>query len=170
MKKLVLVCLFIAGATLSFAQQITMFGVVDTSLVYSTFYRNSSAVRNYDAKRAQFQKEIDNLTNELREKQTRMLELERDGKKTEALRLQTQITKDTEYLQEYSYAKNIELDNLQKNLANSNEFYQNLYEVIEDIAEAEGFSMILDMQNDAILWYSPSVDITRDVIEKLSAM
>ncbi len=170
MKKLLLVCLLVAGATMSFAQQITMFGVVDTSLVYSTYFRNSSAVRNYDQKRASFQKEIDELTSELREKQMRKLELEREGKKTEALRLETQIAQDTEYLQEYSYAKNIELDNLQKNLANSNEFYQNLYEVIEDIAEEEGYSMILDMQDDSILWHSPSVDITRDVIDRLSAM
>ncbi len=33
------------------AQQLTRFAVVDTSRVYNTFFRDSAAVRNYDAKK-----------------------------------------------------------------------------------------------------------------------
>jgi outer membrane protein len=51
----------------------------------------------------------------------------------------------------------------------SDSFYETLYSVIETIAESEGLSIILSLQQaNAILWYSPSVDVTDKVINKLS--
>ncbi len=171
MKKIMfMVVLLISCAWIAVAQQITMFGVVDTSLVYTTYFRNTTAVRNYDARRLEFQTEVDELTNELKELQNQKLELERNGDRAQAMRIEAQIAEDAAFLQEYTYAKNIELENLRKNLADSDSFYQNLYEVIGDIAEEEGFSMILDLQEDSILWYSPSVDITREVISRLGSL
>ncbi len=171
MKKIMfMVLVMVSCASLSIAQQITMFGVVDTSLVYTTYFRNTTAVRNYDAKRLEFQNEINDLTNELRDLQAQKLELEKNGDRTQAVRLEAQIAEETEFLQEYTWAKNVELENLRKNLADSDTFYQNLYKVIGDIAEAEGYSMILDLQEDSILWYSPSVDITKDVISRLGSL
>jgi outer membrane protein len=39
---------------------------------------------------------------------------------------------------------------------------------LEKIAEAGGYSMILSLQeSNAILWYSPTVDITDQVIKQL---
>ena len=49
------------GAGLA-AQQITNVGVVDTGRVYTTYFRESAAVRNYDSKKAEFQAEIDRRT------------------------------------------------------------------------------------------------------------
>ncbi len=171
MKKIIsILVLFMLCVSFAVSQQITMFGVVDTSLVYTTYFRNTAAVRNYDSRRLAFQTEIDELTNDLRDLQARKLELEASGDRTEAIRLEAQIAENAQYLQEYSYAKNIELENLRKNLESSDEFYQNLYEVIGNIAEEEGFSMILDLQDDSILWYSQSVDITREVITRLGSL
>ncbi len=168
MKKIIIMLVLVVLCTsVAVSQQITMFGVVDTSLVYTTYFRNTAAVRNYDEKRIEFQNEIDALTNDLRELQAQKLEYERDGNRTQAIRLEAQIAEDAQYLQEYSYSKNIELDNLRQNLENSDEFYKNLYEIIGNIAEEEGYSMILDLQEDSILWYSPSVDITKEVISRL---
>ena len=71
-------------------------------------------------------------------------------------------------MQEYTTAKNMELDSLKKSLQNSDDFYQKLYATLEKIAEAGGYSMILSLQqSNSILWYSPSVDITDDVIKSL---
>ncbi len=167
------ICIFLVLALcvcFGFSQQITMFGVVDTSLVYTTYFRNTTAVRSYDAKRLEFQNEINDLTNDLRELQAQKLEFEKSGNKTQAVRLEAQIAEDAEFLQEYTWAKNIELENLRKNLADSDAFYQNLYKVIGNIAEEEGYSMILDLQEDSILWYSPSVDITKEVISRLGSL
>ncbi len=170
MKKIIIMLLLVFCVAACFAQTITMFGVVDTSLVYSTYFRDTTAVRNYDSKRLEFQNEINELTTELRELQAQKLEYEKAGNKTQAVRLEAQITEDAEFLQEYTWAKNIELENLRKNLANSDDFYQNLYKIIGDIAEEKGYSMILDLQEDSILWYSPSVDITKEVISRLGSL
>ena len=170
MKKIVCLLVLMGTACFAFSQQITMFGVVDTSLVYTTYFRDTTAVRNYDAKRLEFQNEINAMTQDLQELQEKKLELEKANKKTEAIKLEAQIAQDAEFLQEYAYAKNIELNTLQKNLTNSDDFYIKLTKVIGDIAEAKGYSMILDLQEDSILWYSPSVDITNEVISRLGSM
>ena len=83
-------------------------------------------------------------------------------------RLESEITKKTDALTEYTNAKNVELESLKKNLQNSDAFYKKLYGVLEKVAENEGYSMIMSLQQaNAVLWYSPSVDITEKVIAEL---
>ena len=61
------------------------------------------------------------------------------------------------------------MESLKSKLADSDSFYDTLYSVIENIAESEGLSLILSLQQaNAILWYSPSVDITDKVIDRLA--
>lgn len=152
----------------TFSQQITRFGVVDTSRVYQSYFRNSASVRNYEAKKAQFQDEINKRTQELQDLRERKLEYEKDGNESSALRLESDITKKTDFLNEYTNAKNIELETMRNSLQRSDAFYQKLYETLSRIAESEGYSMILSLQQaNAILWYSPSVDITDQVIREL---
>ncbi|MCR5605786.1 MAG: OmpH family outer membrane protein [Treponema sp.] len=155
-------------STVLFAQQITRFGVVDTSRVYQSYYRNSAPVRNYEAKKSEFQNEIKKRTAALRDLQEKKLEYQKNGDDSNVLKVEAQITKDTQYLQEYTTAKNMELESLKASLKNSDEFYQKLYATLAKIAESNGYSMILSLQQtDSVLWYSPSVDITDEVISSL---
>ena len=173
MKKInkLLICLsffFVFGIANAAAQQITKFGVVDTAKVYNAYFRNSAPVRTYEKKRAEFQDEINKKTNELRELQQKKLDLENSGNDVAALKIESEIIKKKDYLTEYTNAKNVELESLQKSLKTSDEFYKKLYNTLEKIAEAGGYSMILSMQeSNAILWYSTSVDITNQVISEL---
>ncbi|MDR3284378.1 MAG: OmpH family outer membrane protein [Treponema sp.] len=161
----ILFCLCSLGI---FSQQITKFAVVDTSRVYTAYYRNTAPIRNYESKRADFQKEIDKQTDELKKMQTQKLEYEKNGNTAASLRLEDEIRKKTEFVTEYSNAKNIELETLRTNLQSSDAFYQKLYDTLAKIAESEGYSMILSLQqNNGILWYSPAVDITDMVITAL---
>jgi outer membrane protein len=158
---------FLACAGIS-AQQITKFGVVDTAKVYNAYFRDSSAVRNYEKKKAEYQDEINSRTQELRDLQQKKLNYQSAGDDANALRVEGDITKKTEYLNEYTNAKNVELATMQKSLQNSDSFYKKLYNVLAKIAESGGYSMILSLQQDnAILWYSSSVDITDQVISEL---
>jgi outer membrane protein len=162
--------LLLAGAELC-AQQITRFGVVDTALVYTTYFRESSAVRNYDAKKTEFQTEINTRTEELKKLQQQKLDYQKAGNTTAEMRVTSEITKKSEFLTEYTRAKNIELEALRKKLESSDSFYESLYTVIGRIAESEGYSMILSLQQaNTILWYSPTVDITDKVISALSSI
>lgn len=162
---------FILGVCFSlpaFSQQITKFGVVDTAKVYDAYFRNSTPIRNYEKKKAEFQEEINKRTEELRELQQKKLEYEKNGNDSMALRTESEITKKKDYLTEYTNAKNVELDSLHKSLQNSDEFYKKLYDTLAKIAESGGYSMILSLQDsNSILWYSSSVDITNQVISEL---
>ena len=150
------------------AQQITKFGVVDTAKVYSAYFRNSAPIRNYEKKKAEFQEEINKRTEELKTLQQKKLEYEKNGNDSQALKIEAEITKKTDYLTEYTNAKNVELESMLKSLESSDDFYKKLYNTLGQIAESGGYSMILSLQaSNSILWYSNSVDITDQVIQKL---
>lgn len=151
-----------------FAQQITRFGVVDTAKVYQAYFRNSAPVRNYESKKAEFQNEIVKRTEEIQKLKQQKADYTSSGNEGAALKLDTDIIKKTDALTEYTNAKNVELESMKRNLQNSDSFYKKLYSVLERVAENEGYSMILSLQqNNAILWYSSSVDVTDKVIAAL---
>ena len=150
-----------------FSQQITKFGVVDTAKVYNAYFRNSAPVRNFEKKKAEFQEEVNKLSDELKNLQQKKLDYESAGNETQVLKIEAEITRKKDYLTEYTNAKNVELDSLQKSLQNSDDFYKKLYNTLAKIAEGGGYSMILSLQDaNAILWYSSSVDITNQVINE----
>lgn len=152
----------------AFSQQITKFGVVDTGRVYQAYFRNSAPVRNYESKKEEFQKEVNRLTEEIQKLHDRRLEMRKKGDEAGALRIDSQITQKTDYLNAYASAKNVELESLKKSLQSNDSFYKKLYETLGRIAETGGYSMILSLQQDnSILWYSSSVDITDEVIAQL---
>ena len=154
-----------------FSQQITKFGVVDTAKVYNAYFRNSAPVRNYEKKKSEFQEEVNKLSDELKQLQQKKLDYESAGNETQVLKIEAEITRKKDYLTEYTNAKNVELESLQKSLQNSDDFYKKLYNTLAKIAEGGGYSMILSLQDaNAILWYSSSVDITDQVISQLGLM
>ena len=162
------VLFFMAAGSGLYAQQITKFGVVDTAKVYKAYFRNSAPVRNYEKKKAEFQEEINKYTDELQKLQLKKLEYEKADNDAQAQRVQAEISKKSEFLVEYTNAKNIELESIQKSLQSSDAFYKKLYDSLAKIAESGGYSMILSLQQaNAILWYSSSVDITEQVIADL---
>jgi outer membrane protein len=150
------------------AQQITKFGVVDTSRVYNAYFKDTAPIRSYEQKRAEFQSEINKQTEELKKLQTQKIDAERRGKPPDAQRIDTEIAQKTEALTQYTNAKNAELESLKNNLQRSDAFYSKLYATLAKIAESEGYSMILSLQQvSGILWYSPTVDVTDTVIRAL---
>ncbi len=171
MKKNIFACvLFLIASVCSLcAEQITKFAVVDTSVVYQTYFRESTSVRAYETQKAEFQAEINNLTAELKALQLRKVEAQKNDDQITMQRLDAEITQKSAYLTEYARAKNIKLDDMKKRLQFADDFYSRLYTVIGRIAESEGYSMVLSLQQaDSVLWYSTSVDITNLVIEELS--
>lgn len=161
--------IFMLGCVQVFAQQqITKFAVVDTSKVYSAYYRNAAPVKNYENKKAEFQKEITKRTEEIKTLRKKKADYEAAGDTANAQKVQNDITKKTEYLTDYTNAKNAELETMLNNLQKSDEFYKKLYKTLQKVAESGGYSMILSLQDsNSILWYSSSVDITETVISEL---
>ena len=170
-KRLILIITMLAVfAVFASAQQITRFAVVDTTVVYQTYFRESAAVRNYESMKAEFQTEITRLTDELKALQVKKIEAQKENDAAKVQRLEGEITKKASYLTEYTRAKNIKLEDMKKRIESSDDFYELMYNTIARIAESDGYSMVLSLQQaDAVLWYSTSVDITEKVINEISA-
>ena len=96
------------------------------------------------------------------------MEAQKKGDMAEASYLGEEIASKTSFLTEFSKAKNDELASIKQSLNNDDKFYASIYEIITKIAVTNGYSMVLSLQDGgAILWYSPTVDITQDVITEL---
>jgi outer membrane protein len=168
LKLLVSLAVFAFASLPAFSQQITKFGVVDTAKVYNAYFRNSAPVRNYEKKKAEFQEEINKQVEAIKKLQQKKLDYTNAGNDAQAMKTEAEITKKTDYLTEYTNAKNVELESMLKSLESSDDFYKKLYNTLGQIAESGGYSMILSLQaSNSILWYSNSVDITDQVIQKL---
>ena len=107
LKLLISLAVFAFASLPAFSQQITKFGVVDTAKVYNAYFRNSAPVRNYEKKKSEFQEEINKQVEAIKKLQQKKLDYENAGNETLALKTEAEITKKTDYLTEYTNAKNV---------------------------------------------------------------
>ena len=170
MKKIILgFLLFLTGLGITIhSQQLTRFAVVDLPRVYIAFFRESQAVRDFEARSARVQSDIDRMTADIQTLRASMIEAEFQGNRQRALQLEVQINQRTEYLREYHQLRTAELESIRSRLTQSGAFLQQVYDEIRFIAESEGYSMVLNLKdNTGILWFSPTVDITDRLIQNL---
>lgn len=165
---LIVGAVFFTGSSLySFAEQITKIGVIDLFQVYSVFFRQSEAVRNLEQLISSFKEEVENYEDEIHELELDMLAaLEAEDEKLQ-LELSNTIFEKKQFLADYSRINKEQLRIRREKLAQSDEFYQQIFEVLEYIAENEGFSLVLSKETDGILYYIKEIDMTERVIEEL---
>ncbi|MDR1363224.1 MAG: OmpH family outer membrane protein [Spirochaetaceae bacterium] len=171
MKKLILsqICLMIFPVLLS-AQQITRFAVVDMSKVYTAFFRESRAVRDFEERSARVQADVDRMTREIQDLKSSQSNAELQGDNEKAVKLESEIYKKSEFLKEYFKLKTTELEDQKKKLSQSSAFLEQVYNELRLVAESEGYSMVLNLKDvKGILWYSPAIDITDKVIQNLQS-
>jgi outer membrane protein len=150
------------------AQQLTRFAVVDLSRVYSQFFRESRAVREWEERSAKVQSEVDRMTAEIQTLNGSFVDAEARGDEERALRIQNDIYRKQDFLREYYQVKKTELEDQMKKLSGSGSFLEQVQTEIRFIAESEGYSMVLNQRtNTGILWFSPTVDITEKLITNL---
>jgi len=150
------------------AQQLTRFAVVDLPKVYTVFFRDSKAVRDFEERSARVQAEVDRLTAEIQGLQRNRLDSESAGEQERMVRLDNEIYRKSEYLKEYYRLKTAELEDQRKKLTQSGTFLQQVYDEIKLVAESEGYSLVMNLkESSGIIWYSPTVDITEKVIQNL---
>jgi outer membrane protein len=151
-----------------YAQQLTRFAVVDLPKVYTAFFRESRAVRDWEDRSKRVQTEIDRMTREIQELKSRQADAVLQGNQDQSVRLESEIYRKSEFLKEYYTLKTAELEDQRKRLAQSSTFLEQVHDEIRFIAESEGYSMVINIKENAgVLWYSPSVDITDKLIQNL---
>jgi len=168
MKKRVLIFILLNVSCILYSQQLTRFAVVDMPKVYTAFFRDSRAVRQFEEKSAKVQSDIDKVTKEIQELRSRHADALLRDDQTEVLRLETLITRRSEYLREFYQTKTAELENEKRRLMQSSSFLDQVYDEIRYIAESEGYTMVLNLKDmPGLLWYSSTVDITDKLIANL---
>lgn len=152
------------------AQQLTRFAVVDMSRVYTAFFRESRAVRDFEERSARVQADIDRMTREVQDLKSAQSSAELQGDKARAAQLEAELYSKTEALQEYFTQKTAELEDQKQKLTQSSPFLEQVHNEIRLVAESEGYSMVLSLKDvKGILWHSPSVDITDRLIQNLQS-
>ena len=169
MRKFILLTLIFSGFALTVnAQQLTRFAVVDLSKVYVAFFKDSRAVRDFEDRSAKVQSEIDRMTAEIQTLKSNQVDAQAQGNQDQALRLETEINKRSDFLKNYYKTKTDELESIKSKLTQSGAFLQQVYDEIRFIAESEGYSMVLNLkENTGIIYYSPTIDITDKLIQNL---
>jgi len=163
-----LIVLSMAACSVLCAQQLTRFAVVDLTKVYTAFFKESRAVKDFEDRSQRVQNEIDRMTKEIQDLKSSQADAVVQGNQDQATKLDNDIYKKSEFLKEYYTLKTAELEDQKKKLAQSSTFMDQVYDEIRYIAESEGYSMVMSLKdNSSILWYSPSVDITDKLIQNL---
>jgi outer membrane protein len=163
---------FVGGGAVG-AQQITRIAVIDLQKVIMTNSKDSQAFKDFELKKAQVQAEIDRMAEEIKGLQAQKLDADKAGDKQKSLKIETDIYQKTQYLKDFVRAKQAELDAQAQALASSSSFVQLVYRQIQQIAESEGYSLVLNLKSadsvmSAVVWYSSMIDITDEVIQAIA--
>ena len=169
MKRFVALVLFFGVLVISLSAQasITRFAVVDMNRLIA-LYTDKAALNAYNEKRDRVQVEIERHSNELKELNAKLEEAKGKKKNTKQIKaLENEIAAKTQTVKTYIDTMMAELENDREQLQKKVNMTQ-IKNAIRFVAEAEGYSMVLSKEGDSVIWYSPSVDITIKVINRLT--
>ncbi len=142
---------------------------VDSKLIFDKYHETKKAQKEYDKQVQRWEQEVADKQKELLalkdklEKQSLMLS---DEKKKE---LQADaMKKETEYraFVEKVYGKNGDL--LSKNEEFSGPIIQKIKKTVQDVANQEGYDMVLDRAGGAVVFWKKDNDLTQKVIDILN--
>jgi len=163
-----LIALFAFGLPLC-AQQVTKVGICDFTRVLGTAYRESKAVRDWNAANSDYNREIQSTTREITDLESQKLDAEKSGNKDSALGLEKKIADRRAYLDNYRRVKKAILQQ-QADKLQSGPILKEILDAINFIAEQDGYALILRSDGDngaAMLYRIIEVDITEKVIQEL---
>ncbi len=156
-----------AGA---FGEQITRVGVLDIEKVYSVYFRESRAVKELQDKKEEVRREIGRIDDEIQALENQKLQAESDRNSDLALKLDSEIFKKKQYRDDYRRIKMDQLRKMSERVSLSDAFLDELVAAIQQVAEAEGFSIILNKSgqfDQFFFFYTKEVDVTDKVIQEL---
>ena len=147
----------------AYGEQIPKVGTVDIAKIYLVYYMESKEVREFEKDKTEFKIRTENLkreieTLELAKAQATIIEDE-----TKVLEIQKEIDGKKEHLATLGSVISRQLELRYFRLNESVEILKEILEVIQRIAESEGFSLIIDVSNplySPVLFYIPEFDIT----------
>jgi outer membrane protein len=169
-RPLLAAAVFLALGASAFGEQITRVGVLDIEKVYSVYFRESRAVKELQDKKEEVLREIGKIDEEIQALESQKLQAQSDGNSELALKLDSDIFKKKQYRDDYRRIKMDQLRKMSERVSLSDAFLDELVAAIQQVAEAEGFSLILNKSgqfDQFFFFYTKEVDITDKVIQEL---
>lgn len=148
------------------AEQLTTVGIIDISKVYNSFYRDSRAVRELEELRERYQAEIDREVGELEDLKDDLAQAQDRGNQTRIEQLNSEISRQRRYVEDLTRRRREQLQQRQQNLV-SDDFLNRLQQAIVYVAESEGYTVVIRTDQEGLQWWSPEVDISDLVLERL---
>ena len=164
---LIIIALFLVVTFAVPAEQLSQIGVIDLSAIVSNYFKESKAWRELEEMTRQYEEEKASILEEIEQLESRKLEEENDGNESAVLRLENEIYNKKEYLREYNRIKYNQIQKKRDTLLESPTFLAEIMTEIRFVAESEGYSLILRTKDPDLMWWSPEVDITGKVLDRL---
>ncbi|MFP4383264.1 MAG: OmpH family outer membrane protein [Spirochaetia bacterium] len=146
-------------------EDITTVCVVDYDEIERNFYKETEAYRN-------IQKIIDERDNAIQEIREEIDDLEQDKvsaiENNNSLRvrqIESDILEKQYTLKEVKRTYDNRVESAKKLFPD--DFLTELYDAIDYVASAEGYTVAINENDQSVFWYSPSVNITAQVIDYL---
>jgi outer membrane protein len=134
--------------------------------VYNSFYRDSRAVRELEELRERYQAEIDREVEDLEDLKDDLSRAQDRGNQTRIEQLESQISRQRRYVEDLTRRRRDQLQQRQQNLV-SDDFLNRLQQAIVYVAESEGYTVVIRTDQQGLQWWSPEVDISDRVLERL---
>ncbi len=145
---------------------ITTVAIIDVQRVYDSFPDESRGYNSLSQLKQKYQREIDEQVRRLdllKQQRARSLE---DGAYDRATNYEEQIANLTNLIEALSERRQNELIQLSK-LPLSRPFLEKLQNAIEFVAQENGFTIVLHSNTEGLQWWSPVVDISEKVIDRI---
>ena len=159
--------MILLGSAMLAAEQLTTVAVVDTSRVYTAFFRESAAVRDLERNKQAIQDDINKYLNELKKLQTDRLSAQTANNGAEALRLDQEIYNKQQFISDFRKVKQQQLNDQQKGVMQSDTFMGEIAAAIKYVAESDGYTLVIDSATTGLRFWSADVDITNKVLDYL---
>jgi Skp family chaperone for outer membrane proteins len=166
-RTLLLLSLFVAAVSLSFAQQSPRIGVINSQDVLERSAEGKRVIARLQEKDKSNQGVLTKLDDEINQLQTRIntqrltlaeealynMNADLQKKQTDRKRLAEDAVRDFQDLQVKLF----------------NKVQSELIPIIEALGKEKGYDLILDLAKSGAVYYNPSVDLTEDVIKRYDA-
>jgi len=155
---------------LLFSQQITRLAVVDYSRLLSVYYQDSRKIKEVNDFENQIIEELASIADDITALEEKKLDAQKAGDDNSVLSYDEMIDQKKKYQQDYLRIKKTQLNNMKEKYASSLSMTTEIYDAIQYVAESLGYSFVMKKSDPDLVWWSPDVDITDAVLNRLAQL
>lgn len=142
-------------------------GVVNFSKIVEDYFAESFVWREIDELRGKYESGKQAILAEIDELNYSLLNAQNENNEYLVLQLEDRIYNKQEYLKEYHTVWQNRINTKVEEATTSTAFTAEIYRAVKRVAEESGYSLVLRSIDPNLIWYSHSVDMTEDVLERL---